>query len=96
MYVFFQLPTDVFGVVHAHCYSLFSNKTLINFLKSKNFTVALVDLMANECSLALAHHLGLPYIGYWGMSLQGSEVRKTLHRSTQIIITSGKNTVCSI
>ena len=32
------------------------------------YDVAIVDLMFNECGLALAHRLGAPAVGYWAFS----------------------------
>ena len=37
-------------------------------LAEEQFDVAIVDLMFNECGLALAHHLDLPSVGYWAFS----------------------------
>ena len=34
----------------------------------------IVDLIANECSLALAKSLQIPIVGYWGFSFHGGEV----------------------
>ena len=65
---------DVFSLIDAHCLSLLGDAALLARLTHANFTVALVDLIANECSLALAHRLGLPVVGFWGFSFQGGEV----------------------
>ena len=32
------------------------------------YDIAIVDLMFNECGLALAHRLGIPAVGYWAFS----------------------------
>ena len=32
------------------------------------YHLAIIDLMFNECGLALAHRLGTPAIGYWAFS----------------------------
>ena len=40
-------------------------------LEERQFDVAIVDLMFNECGLALAHHLNLPSVGYWAFSFAG-------------------------
>lgn len=32
------------------------------------YDIAIIDLMFNECGLALAHRLGTPAIGYWAFS----------------------------
>ena len=34
----------------------------------EKFDVAVVDLMFNECGLALTHELGVPSVGYWAFS----------------------------
>ena len=50
------------------------NKSKINALL--NF-VAIVDLLANECGLALANALKLPVAGFWGFNHIGAEVMYT-------------------
>ena len=37
-------------------------------LAGDQFDLAIVDLMFNECGLALAHHLNIPSVGYWAFS----------------------------
>ncbi|XP_018011670.1 UDP-glucuronosyltransferase 2B33 [Hyalella azteca] len=71
-----NVPTDVFGLIDAHCSTLLGDAELISTLNTTGYTVALVDLIANECSLALARLLGLPVVGYWGFPLQGGEARR--------------------
>jgi len=44
------------------------NKDMIDQLKENDYDMAIVDLMYNECGLALAHHLNLPAVGYWAFS----------------------------
>jgi glucuronosyltransferase len=39
--------------------------------------LAIVDLIANECGLALARALGLPVVSFWGFGYQGGEVMYT-------------------
>ncbi|XP_068228919.1 UDP-glucuronosyltransferase 1A8-like isoform X1 [Palaemon carinicauda] len=70
-----QVPMDVFGLMDAHCETLLGDVELARVLRSSNFTLALVDIIANECSLALAYHLQLPVVGFWGFSFQGGESR---------------------
>ena len=41
---------------------------MIDQLKENDYDMAIVDLMYNECGLALAHHLNLPAVGYWAFS----------------------------
>lgn len=40
-----------------------------SWLEMEKFDVALVDLVVNECGLALAYHLGVPVVGYWAFAL---------------------------
>ena len=42
--------------------------SLVEELLDQRFDVAVVDLMFNECGLALAHQLGVPSVGYWAFS----------------------------
>ncbi|XP_042212020.1 UDP-glucuronosyltransferase 1A9-like [Homarus americanus] len=70
-----QIPTDVFRLIDAHCLTLLGDVQLIRRLRRANFSLALVDIIGNECSLALAHSLGLPVVGFWGFSFQGGESR---------------------
>ena len=72
----FSLPTDVYCVTHVHCQMILQDKTLFNQLNSSKFDLAIVDLIANECSLALARALGLPVATFWGFGFQGGEVRE--------------------
>ncbi|XP_076055067.1 UDP-glucuronosyltransferase 1A9-like [Oratosquilla oratoria] len=69
-----EIPTDVFLIIEAHCRHLLGDTVLLQRLRLQNFTVAVVDLMANECSLAVAHHLGIPTVAFWGLLFQGPEV----------------------
>ncbi|XP_069186026.1 UDP-glucuronosyltransferase 1A8 isoform X3 [Procambarus clarkii] len=70
-----QIPTDVFGLIDAHCLTLLGDRDLARRLRAANFTLAVVDIIGNECSLALAHALRLPVVGFWGFSFQGGESR---------------------
>jgi len=42
--------------------------SLVEELLDQKFDVAVIDLMFNECGLALAHQLGVPSVGYWAFS----------------------------
>ena len=44
--------------VQAACDTLLQNQKLIDHLKEQQFSIAVVDIIYNECGLALAHHLG--------------------------------------
>ncbi|KAB7502227.1 UDP-glucuronosyltransferase 1-7 [Armadillidium nasatum] len=61
-------PIEGFITVSAYCKELLSSDGLIHQLKKQNFKVAVVDLVFNECGLALAHKLGLPIVGFWGFN----------------------------
>jgi len=73
----FTLPTDVYCVTHVHCQMILEDQTLFKQLKALEFDLAIVDLIANECSLALARALGLPVATFWGFGFQGGEVMHT-------------------
>ncbi|KAB7501666.1 UDP-glucuronosyltransferase 2C1 [Armadillidium nasatum] len=63
--------------VASSCDTLFQQKELIQELKASNFKVAIVDLLYNECGLALAHYLGLPVVAYWAISFVSGEIQYT-------------------
>ena len=58
---------------------------LVGELQEQRFDLAIVDLMFNECGLALAHHLGLPVVGYWAFSFASGVQASIFHKgcSTQ-------------
>ena len=47
---------------------------LMDSLAAQKFDLAIVDLIANECSLALARSLRLPVASYWGFGFQVGDV----------------------
>ncbi|XP_068232745.1 UDP-glucuronosyltransferase 1A10-like isoform X2 [Palaemon carinicauda] len=71
------LPWNAFFTVGVFCSTLFGQEQLIDHLRRRDFDIAIVDLLYNECSLALAHHLGLPAIGYWAFTFAGGEPQYT-------------------
>ena len=53
--------------------------SLVEELLDEKFDVAIIDLMFNECGLALANQLGVPSVGYWAFSFaSGVQVLSTL------------------
>ena len=55
-----------------------SNDSLIKELEAENFDLAIVDLIYNECGLALTgHRLGLPNVAYWAFSFSSGEAEFT-------------------
>ena len=69
-----MFPTNVFCLVRTHCNTLFSSAAFAEKVNSTVFDVALVDLFLNDCGLAYARSMGIPVAGFWGWSLQSSEV----------------------
>ena len=52
------LPLEGFIAVKAVCSLLLGNKYLLEDLKMHGYDLAIVDLINNECGLAIAHYLG--------------------------------------
>ena len=59
-------------LVTEFCSKIHSEK-LRELLENKEFDIAVVDLMFNECGLALTHRLGIPSVGYWAFSFAGGQ-----------------------
>ena len=74
-----RVDKNPWKVVTSYCHFLLSNKTLTKELKDENFNLAIVDLIYNECALALANHgLKLPTVSYWAFSFAGGEAEFTV------------------
>jgi hypothetical protein len=74
----FRLPSSPWAVVKAHCNQLLANETLKNELIAEQFNLAIVDLIYNECALALAQHvLKTPTVAYWAFSFSSGEAEFT-------------------
>ncbi|XP_066939205.1 UDP-glucuronosyltransferase 1A10-like [Macrobrachium rosenbergii] len=71
------IPWNAFFTVGVFCSTLFEQEQLIYHLRRQQFDIAVVDILYNECSLALAHHLNLPSIGYWAFTFAGGEPQYT-------------------
>ena len=61
------------------------------------YDIAIVDLMFNECGLALAHRLGIPAVGYWAFSFSsgwqvGGKERTPI---TETLNSGVHNTTCA-
>ena len=56
-------------------FQLLGNRHLLG---DQHFDVAIVDLLYNECGLALARSLGAPVIGFWAQSFTGQEADLTV------------------
>ena len=69
----FRLPSNPWALVDDYCKIILGNKEFIERLRDQNFNLAIVDLVYNECGLALAHHLNLPTVGYWAFSFSNGE-----------------------
>lgn len=59
---------DAWKVMDGFCDDLLGDETLLKNLEEEKFDVAVVDLIYNECGLALAHKLSVPSVGYWAFS----------------------------
>ena len=57
-----SLPFDGFWALSGYCAALLSNKELLGRLSETRFDVAIVDLLYNECGLAIPHSLGEGFI----------------------------------
>ena len=74
----FKLPKNPWSVVSAYCHTLLSNQTLLAELQGEEFDLAIVDLIYNECGLALAaNSLKIPAVAYWAFSFSGGEAEFT-------------------
>lgn len=71
------VPFEGFLAVSAYCHHLLSDSNLAAKLNSTTFHLAVVDLLVNECSLALAHSKGLPVVGYWPCTFSGFQPHYT-------------------
>lgn len=60
-----SVPWDIIEPVTFACETLLANDTINIFKQMPLFDLAIVDLLFNECGLALAYHLGLPMAAYW-------------------------------
>ena len=77
-----ERPTRLFLIknqyILAHCNHLLGNVTLMEELAKEDFDLAIVDLLYNPCSLALAsEYLNLPVVGYWAFSFVNGEADYT-------------------
>lgn len=72
-----EAGSEAFPLMEAHCNSLLSNKDLIRQLKGMKFNVAIIDIVYNECSLVLLHHLKIPAVGYWAFPFSSGEADYT-------------------
>lgn len=64
---------EAFPLIKKHCDDLLSNKELINQLSEEKYDVAIIDILYNECGLALLHHLKVPSVGYWAFPFSSGE-----------------------
>ncbi|GAB6027700.1 hypothetical protein CHUAL_001939 [Chamberlinius hualienensis] len=59
------VPLDIIEPVAVACETLLRPEMLQIFQSGTKYDVAIVDLIFNECGLALVNHLGLPIVAYW-------------------------------
>ena len=77
LFTVFRLEGNPWDVCKAYCEQLLGNNALRETLSDSNFDLAIVDLIYNECGLALAWDLRLPVIGYWAFSFSSGEAEMT-------------------
>ena len=65
---------------------------------STPYDIAIVDLMFNECGLALAHRHGVPAVGYWAFSFSsgwqvsnGENIKKKVRSPHPSILRSSRH-----
>ena len=73
----FSLPLDLFCLIDVHCYTLHHDPQLKHLLKTQTFDLAIIDLIGNECGIALVKSLQVPIIGFWGFPFHGGEAAYT-------------------
>ena len=62
------LPLDAFKMTEALCRTLFENQELIKVLRAEKFDLAIVDVISNECGLALAYQIRIhSTVAYWAL-----------------------------
>ncbi|XP_059092705.1 UDP-glucosyltransferase 2-like isoform X2 [Tigriopus californicus] len=80
------LPRDLFCLAGVHCQSLFYDPDVIRLFNETRFDLAIVDLIANECGVALAKSVHVPIVTFWGFSFQGGEVALTSNFNNPAIV----------
>jgi hypothetical protein len=53
--------------MEAHCDQILGDPKLMRKMKEEKYDVVIVDLIFNGCSMAVAHELGVPAVGFWAM-----------------------------
>ena len=61
----------------AHCETLLGNRHLYEELEKEKFELAIIDILYNECGLAMLHQLGIPTVGYWAFPFASGEADYT-------------------
>lgn len=72
-----EAGVEAFPLLGSQCETLLANKPLFNLLKREEFDIAIIDLIFNECGLALLHQLKIPSIGYWALPFSSGEADYT-------------------
>jgi len=72
-----MILAGAYGLSLEYCTKILS-PDLISLLRKSEFDVMVIDLMFNECGLALAQQLGLPTVAYWSTFAPGMQEFTTL------------------
>ncbi len=71
--IFWDIGLKPWQIVDAYCDQLLANPTIWELFREGHYDVAIVDLVYNECGLALTHHFKVPSVGYWAFSFSSGE-----------------------
>jgi len=70
-----DIPWEIEVPICAACETLLNMQHLFNVTSfGEPYDVVIVDILANECGLALANHLGVPVIAYWASVMNAGEI----------------------
>jgi hypothetical protein len=72
-----EAGSEAFPLMKAQCDTLLSNQEMIEQLRSSEFDIAIIDILYNECGLALLHNLKIPSVGYWAFPFASGEADYT-------------------
>ena len=62
---FWYLESNPWNFYTAVCRIFYNDHRLMEYVRANHFDVAIVDLITNECMLALPASLDIPVVGFW-------------------------------
>lgn len=72
-----EAGSEAFPLLENQCDTFLSNKKLLQQLRRDKYDLAIIDILYNECGLALLNHLKVPSIGYWAFPFASGEADYT-------------------